>query len=166
MTDQAEAKGTRRILSTREEILDAVVDITRQAHHALAILTPDLEPEIYEHEKVLEALKTFILARAFARVRVLITDPARAMKTGNQFVSMGRRLNSYIEFRNVKEEFRNHEEAFCIADRRTLVYRADGKRWEGISDSDVPDVAAKYLEPFDELWHACETEPTVRQAHL
>ena len=166
MTDQAEAQGTRRILSTREEILDAVADITRQAHRALAIQTPDLEPEIYEHEKFLEALKKFILARAFARVRVLITDPARAMKTGNQFVSMGRRLNSYIEFRNVKEEFRNQKDAFCIADRRTLVYRADGKRWEGISDSDVPDVAAKYLENFDELWHACETEPTVRQAHL
>ncbi len=166
MTGQAELEETRRILSTREEVRSAVVEITGHASRALAILTPNLEPEIYDHEQFLEILKKFILARAFARVRVLITDPARAMKTGNQFVSMGRRLNSYIEFRNVKEEFRNHEEAFCIADRRALVYRADGKRWEGISDSDVPDVAAKYLEPFDELWHACETEPTVRQAHL
>lgn len=166
MTDQAEAKGTRRILSTREEILDAVVEITRQAHRALAILTPDLEPEIYEHEEFLEALKKFILARAFARVRVLITDPARTMKTGNQFVSMGRRLNSYIEFRNLKEEFRSHEEAFCIADGSALVYRADGKRWEGMSDTNEPAVAGKYLDTFDELWHACETEPTLRLAHL
>ncbi len=100
MTDQAEVKETRRVLSTREEVLAAVVEITGRGHRALAILTPNLEPEIYDHEKFLEALKKFILARAFARVRVLITDPARAMKSGNQFVTMGRRLNSYIEFRN------------------------------------------------------------------
>ena len=166
MTDQAEVKDTRQILSTREEVLAAVVEITGRGHRALAILTPDLEPEIYDHEKFLDALKKFILARAFARVRVLITNPARAMKSGNQFVSMGRRLNSYIEFRNLKEEFRSHDEAFCIADRNALVYRADGKRWEGMSDTNDPAVVSEYLESFDELWHASETEPTVRLAHL
>ena len=166
MTDQAEIKETRRILSTREEVLDAVVEITGRVDRALAILTPDLEPEIYDHEKFLEALKKFILARAFARVRVLITDPARAMKSGNQFVTMGRRLNSYIEFRNLKEEFRSHDEAFCLADENALVYRADGKRWEGMSDTNDPALVSQNLESFDELWHACETEPTVRMAHL
>ncbi len=166
MTDEAEVKETRRILSTREEVLDAVVEIVGTGHRALAILTPDLEPEIYDHEKFLEALKKFILARAFARVRVLITNPARAMKSGNQFVSMGRRLNSYIEFRNLKEEFRSHDEAFCLADENALVYRADGKRWEGMSDTNDPALVSQHLESFDELWHACETEPTVRMAHL
>ena len=166
MTDRTEVKETRRILSTREEVLAAVVEITERGHRALAILTPDLEPEIYDHEKFLEALKKFILARAFARVRVLITNPARAMKSGNQFVSMGRRLNSYIEFRNLKEEFRSHDEAFCIADRNALVYRADGKRWEGMSDTNDPAEVSRYLETFDELWHACATEPTARLAHL
>ncbi len=166
MTDRTEVKDTRRILSTREEVLAAVVEITGRGHRALAILTPDLEPEIYDHEKFLEALKKFILARAFARVRVLITNPARAMKSGNQFVSMGRRLNSYIEFRNLKEEFRSHDEAFCIADGNALVDRADGKRWEGMSDTNDPAVVSEYLESFDELWHASETEPTVRLAHL
>lgn len=166
MTSQAERKGTRRILSRSEEIRAAVVDITRCAERALAILTPDLEPEIYDHDEFLEALKKFILARGFARVRVLISDPVRAMKSGNQFVSMGRRLNSYIEFRNVKEEFRNLNEAFCIADDTALVYRADGRRWEGISDTYEPAVARKYLTTFDELWHACEVETTPRQMRL
>lgn len=166
MTDQAEVKETRRILSSREEVLDAVVEITGRGDRALAILTPDLEPEIYDDEKFLDALKKFILSRAFTRVRVLISNPARAMKSGNQFVSMGRRLNSYIEFRNLKEEFRSHDEAFCIVDRNALVYRADGKRWEGMSDTNDPDLVSQYLEMFDELWHACETEPTIRLAHL
>ena len=166
MTAQARPIGTRRILSTRQEVRHAVIDVTRQANRALAILTPDLEPEIYDHEEFLDTLKKFILPRGFARVRVLISDPARAMKSGNDFVSMGRRLNSYIEFRNIKEELRDHEEAFCIADESALVYRADGKRWEGMSDTNEPSVARKFLDTFDELWQACEIEATLRQMHL
>lgn len=166
MTAQARATVTRRILSTSEEIRQAVVDITSRADRSLAILTPDLEPEIYAHEEFLETLKKFVLSRGFARVRVLISDPARTMKTGNEFVNMGRRLNSYIEFRHVKEEFRDREEAFCIADETALVYRHDVTRWEGMSDTNEPAVARSYLDSFDELWSACESDATSRQMHL
>jgi len=166
MTNQAKLKGTRQVLSTSDEVRAAVSTITRGAERALAILTPDLEPEIYDHDDFLEALKKFILARGFARVRVLISDPVRAMKSGNRFVSMGRRLNSYIEFRNVKEEYRDLHEAFCIADDSALVYRLDGSCWEGMSDTCEPAVARKYLDTFDELWHACEIEATLRQMRL
>ena len=166
MTSQAKPKGTRRVVSTSDEFRASVVDITRCAERALAILTPDLEPEIYDHDEFLEALKKFILARGFARVRVLISDPVRAMKSGNRFVSMGRRLNSYIEFRNVKEEYRNNAEAFCIADDTALAYRVDGGRWDGMADTYEPAVARNYLNSFDELWHACEMEATLRQMQL
>ena len=166
MTAQARSTGTRRILSSSDEFRHAVVDITSQADRALAIMTPDLEPEVYDHVEFLDTLKKFILARGFARVRVLISEPARAMKSGNDFVSMGRRLNSYIEFRHLKEEFRDTDEAFCIADDSALVYRVDGKRWEGMSDTHEPAVARKYLDNFDKLWHACEVEATIRQMHL
>ena len=56
MTDPTDATGTRTILSTSDEIRDAVVSITCQAERALTILTPDLEPEIYDHEAFLETL--------------------------------------------------------------------------------------------------------------
>ena len=166
MTEQATVKNTRQVLSTQDEYRSAVCEITGLADRALAILTPDLEPDIYDHDEFLEALKRFILARSFARVRVLISDPSRALKTGNRFVTMGRRLNSYIEFRHVKEEYRNHPEAFCIADDTALAFRANSERWEGMSDTYEPAVARKYLEMFDELWVACEVERELSQLHL
>ena len=155
----------RRILVSRDEVRAAVAELIGYATRGLAILTQDLEPEIYDHEIFLERLKKFILARSFARVRVLIVHPERAMKLGNQFVTMGRRLNSYIEFRHVKPELRDCHDAFCIADNEALVYRADARRWDGMLAQD-PAVASAYLERFDELWHACELEPELRQLHL
>lgn len=148
-------RGVRQIISTKEEARAAIIEITGLANRGLAIFTPDLEPEIYDHDDFLETLKRFVLSRSFARVRVLISEPARALKSGNRFVDMGRRLNSYIEFRNVKPEYRDRSEAFCVADDHAIVYRARSDSWEGVADTYEPAVAKKYLTIFDEVWNAC-----------
>jgi hypothetical protein len=164
--EQVKTRGVREVLSTVEEVRAAVVGIVGLANRGLSILTHDLEPQIYDHDDFLETLKRFILARSFARVRVLIMDPNRVIKTGSRFVTMGRRLNSYIEFRNVKPEYRTHPEAFCIADEVALVYRARAESWQGMSDTYEPAVARLYLSSFDTIWNACEIEPELRQMQL
>lgn len=164
--EKTKTRGVRQVLSSVEDVRAAVVEATGLANRALSILTHDLEPEIYDHDDFLETLKRFILARSFARVRVLILDPQRVIKTGSRFVTMGRRLNSYIEFRNVKPEFRTHPEAFFIADEHALVYRARAESWAGVSDTYEPAVARIYLSTFDTIWNACEIEPELRQLQL
>ena len=165
-TDQVKTRGVRQVLSTLEDVRAAVVEIVRLANRGLTIMTHDLEPQVYDHDDFLETLKKFILARSFARVRVLILDPNRVIKTGSRFVTMGRRLNSYIEFRNVKPEYRTHSEAYLIADEHALVYRARAESWEGMSDTYEPAVARIYLSRFDTIWNACEIEPELRQMQI
>lgn len=165
MTDRIAKTGARRVLTSCDETRMAVADLLGYADRGLAILTQNLEPEIYDHEIFLERLKKFILARSFARIRVLIVHPERTMKLGNDFVTMGRRLNSYIEIRHVKPELRDCDDAFCIADDQAIVYRADAASWDGLFAHD-PAVAKIYLERFDKLWQACELEPELRQLQL
>ena len=95
--------------------------------------------------------------------RVLINDPAHAIKNGNGLVHLGRRLNSYIEFRNVRKDLRTSTESFCIADGAALVYRKNASRWEGIADTWDPSVTKTYTARFDEIWHASEVEFEFRQ---
>ncbi len=158
--------GTRQILSNEQEVRSAVSRAVATANRTLSILTPDLEPLIYDHDEFLEPLKRFILARTFARVRVLIVNPNQAMKDGNRFVTMGRRLNSYIDFRHVKPPLSKRGDAFCIADDHALIYRARATSWDGLADMHAPALARRYLDEFDELWHACELEPELRQMML
>lgn len=150
----AKPQGVRELLTGTAELRAAVVDVVSQANRTLAILTPNLEPEIYEHVDFLDTLKRFVLARSFARIRVLIAQPERTMKSGNQFVQMGQRLNSYIEFRNLHTDLRPVVEAFCIADGEAIVYRADHATGEGMVDTYAPEIARVYLKRFDELWQA------------
>jgi hypothetical protein len=161
--EQAEERGKRWVISTKEEMRLAAIEVVREATRKVSIFTHDLEPGIYDDPDFLEVIKRLVLSQTYARVRVLIADPSRAIKNGNNFVHLGRRLNTYIEFRHVREDFRTHAESFCIADEVSLVYRLQASRWEGIVDTYEPPVAKLYSKMFDEIWLASEVELEFRQ---
>ena len=161
--EQAREKGRRWVISTQEEMRRAVIDVATVAVRKVSIFTHDLDPGIYDDPDFLEIIKRLVLSQTYARIRVLIADPARAIKNGNAFVHLGRRLNTYIEFRHVREDLRTHAESFCIADETALVYRLQAKRWEGIADTYEPAVSKLYGKMFDEIWQASEVELEFRQ---
>ena len=161
--EPAREKGRRWVISTKEEMRQAVIDVAGESSRKLSIFTHDLDPGIYDDPDFLEVVKHLVLSQTYARIRVLIADPSRAIKNGNAFVNLGRRLNTYIEFRHVREDLRTHAESFCIADETALVYRLQHERWEGIADTYEPAVAKLYGKMFDEIWQASEVEIEFRQ---
>ena len=80
----------RWVISTREETREAVIAIAKQAKRKVSIFTHDLEPGIYDDPDFLEIIKHLVLSQTYARIRVLIADPKRAIKNGNNFVHLGR----------------------------------------------------------------------------
>lgn len=158
--------NTRSVLSTQDDVHLAVVKVAMLAQRTLSIFTQDLEQGIYDQDDFLEVVKRLVLAKSFARVRVLVADPMRAVREGHTLVMLGRRLTSFIEIRNVHKDYRDHEEAFIIADDRALVYRLHANRWEGMSDTDEQTVAKAYLNQFDEIWHASAIETEFRRLHV
>ena len=157
-----EVAPSRTILTTIDEVRQAVVKVAGTARRNVCIYTPDLEPQLYDQHGFLEVVKRLVLGRSYARVRVLISEPARTIREGNRFLAMARRLTTYIDLRNVHADLRNNASAFLIADDHALVYRLQSTRWDGMSDMNDTAVARKYRSYFDEVWHASEPEPEVR----
>ena len=165
-TQASRIQGRRWVISSMAENLAAAAEIAGQAKRWISIYTPDLEPGIYDHEDFLDVAKRLVLAKRYAKIRVLISEPHRTVRIGNRFVSVGRRLNSFIEFRNVHQDYREHREAYLIADDTALLYRVEGRKWEGIADTYEPAVARRYLTLFDEIWNASEIEQELRELRV
>jgi hypothetical protein len=159
-------QGRRWVLSSFEENRAAAAEIAAQAKRWISIYTPDLEPGIYDHAKFLDVAKRLVLAKPYAKIRVLISEPSRTVRIGNRFVSVGRRLNSYIEFRNGHRDYQDHREAYLIADDIALLYRVEGRKWEGIADTYEPAVARRYLSLFEDIWNASEIEQELRELRV
>ncbi|HEX6637071.1 MAG TPA: hypothetical protein VF033_05400 [Steroidobacteraceae bacterium] len=165
--------GTReqnqiRVISSLEEMRAAVDAVAAGAQRLMSIYTPDLEPDLYDQNSFLEIVKRFVLARRFAKVRVLLSDSGRLLRDNNRFIAMGRRLTSCIDIRPVISpagpRTHGHPGAYLIADDRAIVYRVHLDRWDGVADLNNPPVARQYLDDFDEIWHASAPDEQARQA--
>ena len=162
MNNRLDVTGTRSILSTLDEYRAAVAQIATRATRTLSIYTPDLEPQLYDQDMFLEPLKRLVLARSHARLRVLISDPARAAREGNRFMQMARRLTSYIDLRNVAPEYRTNPCSFIVADDKAIAYRQQASRWDGIVEFNDVTVVRRYLAYFDEVWAGSLIQPELR----
>jgi hypothetical protein len=162
MESRLDVAGTRSILSTLDEYRNAVAEIAKRANRSMSIYTPNLEPLIYDQDMFLEPLKRLVLARGHARLRVLISDPARVVREGNRFMQMARRLTSFIELRNVPPDFRDNPAAFIIADASAIAYRQQCSKWEGIVEFNDQQIVKRYLAYFDEVWAVSLIQPELR----
>jgi len=163
-TEPTVVSGTRTILTTMPEVREASLKVAKSAQRLLSIFTQDLEPLIYGEEPFLEAIKRLVLARSYAKVRVLLADPSRAIVDNNRFLALARRLTSCIDLRAMSTEYpAGAAGAFIIADDKALVYRLQADRWDGISDMNDPAVVRKYLHFFDEVWQSSMQESQLRQ---
>ncbi len=162
MNNRLDVTGTRSILSTLDEYRAAVAEIATRANRTLSIYTPDLEPQLYDQDMFLEPLKRLVLARSHARLRVLISDPARAAREGNRFMQMARRLTSYIDLRNVATEFRSNPCSFIVADDKAIAYRQQASRWDGIVEFNDKEIVRRYLDYFDSVWAGSQIQPELR----
>ncbi len=160
----ARAENHVRVISSLEEMRAAVDAVALSAQRLMSIYTPDLEPDLYDQNAFLEIVKRFVLARRFAKVRVLLSDSTRLLRDNNRFIAMGRRLTSCIDIRPAVAAAKQRACGYLIADDRAIVYRVHSDRWDGVADLDNPPVARQYLDEFDEIWQASVADEATRQA--
>ncbi len=157
---------SRSILATLDEVRAATLQCAAAATRLLTMYTQDLESQVYDQPAFIDTIKRLVLARGYAKVRVLLVEPSRAVYESSRFITLARRITSHIEIRHANPEFRRDRCAFLVADDRAVVYRLDARRWDGVAEMNDPAVARLYLDRFDEVWLASAPDVETRQLHL
>jgi hypothetical protein len=158
LTQKPPVPETLHVLSTFDDVRTATETVAASGQRLISIMTPDLEPEIFDQPALLEVIKRFVLGHSFAKVRVLMRDQARLKNGANRFVAMAHRLTSYLEIRIRTAQYRDLTAAYCIADDRAIVYRPRADRPDGLAGFNNPKVARQYLQEFDTVWLASAPE--------
>jgi hypothetical protein len=143
-----------QVLTSLADVRQSTAAAIASGQRLISIFTPDLEPPVYDHPQVIEVIKRFVLGHSFAKVRVLLRAHTRHTGSGSRFMSMARRLSSYLELRILVPQFHHLTASYCIADDRAIVYRMSAEQWDGIAAVNSPPVARQYLQEFDLAWQA------------
>lgn len=153
-------------LFTRDETRHAAELMVQQCQESLEIFTRDLDPPLYDQQPFLQALGALCLRNRKARVRILVQEPSTPVKRNHRLIELSRRLSSSIELRQPHPDYRQHNEAFLIADRCGLIYRALADRYEGSANFYNPVEAQRKLDFFTEVWERSEPHPEFRRLHI
>jgi hypothetical protein len=155
-----------QVLTNIGDVRQATATVIATGQRLISIFTPDLEPALYDDARVIEVIKRFVLSHSFAKVRVLLRDHTAHTGSGSRFMSMARRLTSYLELRILVPQFHHVGSSYCIADDRGIVYRMRADRWDGIAAVNSPPVARQYLQEFDAAWLASHDQHHQRAARM
>jgi len=137
-----------------------------QATSSIEIFSRELDPSLYDRDAFLATVAERCTRQRGLRLRILVHDPATAVKRGHRLIELGRKLSSCIEIRQPHSDYRQYNQAFLVADECGLIHRDFADRFEGRANF-YDFVSAKRLSTyFNEVWDRSEPNPETRRLHL
>lgn len=154
------------VIETSEDNLTLAVQLVSQATHRLDIFTRDLDARIYDNAEFEAVVRSLVVNSSRAKVRVLVIDPDRAIKTGHRLLELSRKLTTSIEIRKVHEDYSANPECYLIADERGLMHRKLASRYEAIVNFNNPSEVLELIHHFNEVWEHSSPELDFKRLYI
>lgn len=155
-----------RILENLEQVQSDSVLITEHAMRSICIVTPNLEPLIYDNSELLTQLLTLCRGNRHANIRVLSKDSSLSIKRGHGLIRLAQKLTTAIEVRNPMDEYLTSNFAFLLADNNAFVYRENAESFKGISNLDCKYRGNVLLDVFNQAWEHSGLDHQIRRLTL
>jgi len=158
--------GDDLVLSTLDEIQTASVEVTAQALRNIYIVTPNLEPQIYDHQDLLDKMLSLCRGNRHANIRILVKDSSFAVKRGHGLIRLAQRLTTAIEVRKPMEEYLTQNSGFILADNSAFVYRENCNMQKGIINIDCKYRGNNLLDIFNQAWEHSQLDEQIRRLFI
>jgi hypothetical protein len=154
------------LLSKADDFREAVIELSSQALRNIYILTPHLEPEIYDNQEFLDNVLALCRGNRQSSVKILLQDSSWVIKHGHGLVRLAQRLTSSIAIRNPVEEYRIINSSFMIADGTGLVFRQEADTYRGFFNPDCRYRAGNLDNIFMDIWEHAHEDIQLRKLYI
>ncbi|HKK22918.1 MAG TPA: GNAT family N-acetyltransferase [Pseudohaliea sp.] len=149
-----------------EPFATLLLSLARSARRELAVLSPSLEPSLFEPPGLTEAITALCRQHRQAQLRILVADGRALSGRGSALLQLARRLPSRLALRELPKHPEWSGDSCVIRDRDGLLaLPADPLSGGSYLPDDRPRVARE-LERFETLWHHGEATAELRALHL
>lgn len=136
-----------------EATVAATVALVQAARRELWLYSRDLEPALYGHPAVLEALRAYAVSGRGATVQILLQEPGTVLGNGHPLLALAQRLSTVFQLRTpVDPVDQQYPSAFVANDRDGYLFRLLGSRCEGDWSPALPARARQLAEHFGRVW--------------
>jgi hypothetical protein len=139
------------------ELAAARLALLAQARRQVDIRLPRLDGALYASAEEFDELRRLATTGRGARIRLLLTEPAAALRDGHRMILLMQRLPSAIQVRTPVEEVDLCNPSSCLlTDAGGYLFQPDAERPQGrAARADRPGWAP-LRQQFDEMWERAE----------
>ncbi|HEY0197751.1 MAG TPA: GNAT family N-acetyltransferase [Rhodanobacter sp.] len=149
---------------SRSEIAAARLQVLGEARHQLSIYLPITGSDSYSSVDELAELRRVAISGRSALIRVLLHDPAAALRNDHRLVALAQRLPSTMQIRMpVDEADLAYTSAYLLNDAGGYLFLPEADRPQGRAALHDRSAQAPLRQHFDEIWERAE-RTTILQA--
>jgi hypothetical protein len=154
------------LLEGLDDFRQESVKLLHQTRRSLAILSYDLDAQVYAENDFIESISAFARSSSGAIIQILIKDTQPAIAIGHPLIRLAQRLSSKILVRKITIEPNNKDMAYIISDTQGLLYKNDDKIYQGFVNYSAAIEIKTLREEFNYVWQYAEAEPEFRLLSL
>lgn len=141
-------EGLEAIAAIRLQLLAA-------CRYKLAIHMPVLHASAFSSAAELAELRRIAISGRGAEIRIVLGDPASALRVGHRLLDLAQRLPSVLRIRTPNAEDQSaasDTSAWVLNDGSGYLFLPDGARWEGRAALHDGSGHAPLLLQFEQIW--------------
>ncbi len=116
-----------KAIEGRRAMRAAISRVIGEARQSLWLLSHQLESGIYRHSALIDEFRQHLLANRRLQVKLIVSEPALAIRQAESLVELSRRLPSRFEIREPDVPEHHFDQEVVIADRRAYFLREDSR---------------------------------------
>jgi len=144
-----------RAVDGREDMAAVRLQLLAATRYKLAIYLPALSPDILSSPTELAELRRIATSGRGAEIRIILGDPATALRAGHRLIDLAQRLPTALQIRTPADEDigeTRNSSAWILNDGYGYLFLPNADRQEGRAAlRDGPGQAPLLLE-FERLW--------------
>ena len=143
----------RRAIDGRVALAEARLQLLANTRHRLALHLPLLERDDYGNDAELAELKRIASSGRRAEIRILLHDPAAALRDGHRLIALFQRLTSSMAIRTPVEDVDlQRTSAWLTNDAGGYLFLPDATQPLGRMALADRAAQAPLQQQFDEIW--------------
>lgn len=152
---------------TMEDARQAVETLLKEARYRVDILSPHLDPRLFDQAPVTESLRRVIVeGRHRSRIRILVADPESVVQRGHRLLNLARHLTSQMEIRQLSLDDQLDPPTWLIVDQDSYARWDPDAGYDGLVAHHDRGQAARLERAFNELWNRSQPSPDLRRLFI
>jgi hypothetical protein len=157
VSQDSPARGDPLPAGDADELAAARLALLAQARRQVDIRLPRLDGSLYANAEELAELRLIATAGRGAQIRLLLRDPAAALRDGHRLILLMQRLPSVVKVRMPVDEVDLADGSACLlTDAGGYLFQADAERPRGRAALADRPGWAPLRQQFDEAWERAE----------